>query len=427
MSSGWQTTPDIAYGPSGLYITFEKMGWNGSSWTNQIWVTKSTDWGANWNTPIQVTSSSLYNYHPRIAVASNGTVMVAYTSRLWRWGFRYSIVIIALMEAQPGILQVFHGPMVLRRKLSWQSALITAASMLPIGRQRILATSGIRGPTQLILVSDGQIRRLLSTSWVHASHAYARPAVCPNPTLPVEQEACVAWTDLRNNPNYDVYFDHVSVCGDGWLSSEEQCDDGNTLNGDCCSATCTFEPAGSPCPDGLFCDGYETCDGSGGCQLSAGNPCLAFPGTVCNETTDTCDPSQVCGNGALEGSEQCDDGNTVNADCCSATCIFEAFGSPCGNQDTTACTDPDSCTGDGYCSPRNQPAGTQCITDGNMCTDDECDGLGICIHINNTDPCDDYLFCTGADTCNGGTCSVHSGDPCFPLLCDEITNTCRRV
>ena len=79
MSSGWQTQPDIAYGPSGLYIAFEKMGWNGSSWTNQIWVTKSTNSGYNWSTPVQVTSSSVDCYHPRIAVASNGTIMVAYT------------------------------------------------------------------------------------------------------------------------------------------------------------------------------------------------------------------------------------------------------------------------------------------------------------------------------------------------------------
>lgn len=33
--------------------------------------------------------------------------------------------------------------------------------------------------------------------------------------------------------------------------------------------------------------------------------------------------AQVCGNGIREGAEQCDDGNTVNLDGCSATCTFE--------------------------------------------------------------------------------------------------------
>ncbi len=31
-------------------------------------------------------------------------------------------------------------------------------------------------------------------------------------------------------------------------------------------------------------------------------------------------PQQVCGNGIVEGLEQCDDGDTVDGDGCSATC-----------------------------------------------------------------------------------------------------------
>lgn len=33
----------------------------------------------------------------------------------------------------------------------------------------------------------------------------------------------------------------------------------------------------------------------------------------------------VCGNGAIEGAEQCDDGNTVDGDGCSASCALEAL------------------------------------------------------------------------------------------------------
>jgi len=40
----------------------------------------------------------------------------------------------------------------------------------------------------------------------------------------------------------------AQTCGNGVLDLGEQCDDGNTLNGDCCSATCRFEAAGSACP-----------------------------------------------------------------------------------------------------------------------------------------------------------------------------------
>src|SRR5205085_5036824 len=35
------------------------------------------------------------------------------------------------------------------------------------------------------------------------------------------------------------------------------------------------------------------------------------------------------------------------------------------------------------------------------------------------------LFCTGADTCLGGSCSVHAGSPCGANTdCDEATDSC---
>ena len=48
-----------------------------------------------------------------------------------------------------------------------------------------------------------------------------------------------------------------------------------------------YEPEGTPCPDGLFCNGEDTCDGAGACE-SAGDPCTdpAFP--FCDEVNDEC-------------------------------------------------------------------------------------------------------------------------------------------
>ncbi len=39
----------------------------------------------------------------------------------------------------------------------------------------------------------------------------------------------------------DFFFVHFRVCGNGLLEEGEQCDDGNTTNGDGCSSTCTYE------------------------------------------------------------------------------------------------------------------------------------------------------------------------------------------
>jgi len=52
-------------------------------------------------------------------------------------------------------------------------------------------------------------------------------------------------------------FETVTICGDGVLSApQEQCDDGNTAAGDCCSATCQVEPN----PDGdALCGPADNC------------------------------------------------------------------------------------------------------------------------------------------------------------------------
>jgi cysteine-rich repeat protein len=62
-------------------------------------------------------------------------------------------------------------------------------------------------------------------------------------------------------------------CGDGMLDGSEECDDGNVLDGDCCSSTCQFESAGSPCAgDGNACT-VDECDGAGMCVSTAPSGC----------------------------------------------------------------------------------------------------------------------------------------------------------
>jgi len=113
----------------------------------------------------------------------------------------------------------------------------------------------------------------------------------------------------------------------------------------------------------------------------------------------------VCGDGTPDPGEECDDGaaNGTLASCCAAvTCLF--------NADTVACT-----------------------SDSNGCTDDFCSGVSnVCVYTNNTDACDDSLYCNGTDTCSGGSCSAHTGDPCpgpdadtdCSETCDEGADTC---
>ena len=41
----------------------------------------------------------------------------------------------------------------------------------------------------------------------------------------------------------------MAVCGDTVIDVGEQCDDGNTVNGDCCSSSCQYDASGAPCTD----------------------------------------------------------------------------------------------------------------------------------------------------------------------------------
>ena len=117
-----------------------------------------------------------------------------------------------------------------------------------------------------------------------------------------------------------------TTCANGTLDAGEECDDGNELAGDCCSPSCTFEPAGDACPDdGNSCTD-EACDGAGTCT---------HPNTPVNAACD-------------------DDGNT--------------------------CTD-ELCDGNGTCDHPPLPAGTPCY-DGEavFCTNDVCDAAAVCTH-----------------------------------------------
>jgi uncharacterized delta-60 repeat protein len=103
-----------------------------------------------------------------------------------------------------------------------------------------------------------------------------------------------------------------NICGNGAVEAGEQCDDGNTTDGDCCSATCQYEQAGALCASG-------TCNGGGSCVTLATTSTTSV--TTSTSTTTSTNATAVCGNGIRELGEQCDDGPSNGADgCCSASC-----------------------------------------------------------------------------------------------------------
>jgi cysteine-rich repeat protein len=80
------------------------------------------------------------------------------------------------------------------------------------------------------------------------------------------------------------------VCGDGFREGTEECDDGNTISGDCCSTICDAAPAGTACEDGSVCTLGETCSDGGSCVAASTVTC--DDGVFC--TLDRCDPTGGC-------------------------------------------------------------------------------------------------------------------------------------
>ncbi|MBI5041354.1 MAG: DUF4215 domain-containing protein [Gammaproteobacteria bacterium] len=144
----------------------------------------------------------------------------------------------------------------------------------------------------------------LALSFVVAESAYAR---CGDGVLVVPDEQC----DDGNNIDGDGCSATCTLepmCGDGIVNGSEACDDGNNLNGDGCSASCTIE---AYCGDSILNDG-EMCDD--------GNN-VDFDGC-----SSECTIEPFCGDGNLDPGEQCDDGNSANGDGCSAICETEKSG-----------------------------------------------------------------------------------------------------
>jgi len=217
----------------------------------------------------------------------------------------------------------------------------------------------------------------------------------------VELEICNNGIDDNANTYTDCddfgCYEHPSclqapVCGDGILSTGEQCDDGNKVNGDGCSSTCTLElpencgngvvESGETCDTGLAdpfegktCSDFDSFTGgslscSSSCQINT-NSCTGGTSGTCGNgavnTGETCDGTEfngltcsdfdnfndvnslscdsvsclidtssctggtfVCGNGIVESVEECDDGNNFNGDGCSGSCLLED-GASCNN------------------------------------------------------------------------------------------------
>ena len=138
---------------------------------------------------------------------------------------------------------------------------------------------------------------------------------------------------------------------------------------------------------------------------------------------------ETCGNGAFEGAEACDDGNTTAGDGCDPTCRVEngstCTGFPsvcalieCGNsiiQSSEVCDDGDTNPGDGCDASCQIEGGWTCAGEPSSCSAICGDGL-----VLGAESCDDSGTIPG-DGCDA-SCALESGWQCMgqPSSCGGI-------
>lgn len=197
----------------------------------------------------------------------------------------------------------------------------------------------------------------------------------------------------------DVCDDAGACAGAGKL-----CTDDNPCTFDSCvpGQGCLYEEVAAACQDGDPCSLGDQCK-DGACQ----------PGTqqqVCDDGDPCTDDLCEAGTGCVSTAKACDDGKPCTMDACEAGsgCVHTdmAPGDACSNGD--ACVVGETCSQNLLCvggSPKD-------CTDGNVCTDDDCDKTDGCANPFNSAGCDDGFACTIDDTCAAGECIGNKTTSC---------------
>lgn len=219
----------------------------------------------------------------------------------------------------------------------------------------------------------------------------------------------------------------ATSCGDGFVdeANGEQCEDGNETAFDGCEpGGCTFTCVdASVCDDGLECNGTETCSEAHTCEagtmLAAGSACTQAGGDTGVCRGDNC-VRAGCGNGVLDGGEECDDSNEVDGDGCDADCTFTC-------ETDEECDDSSVCSGTETCDTTTHTCvageALEC-DDASDCTADSCDAaLGCQNALIDADmdghASEDLGSC--GDDCDDGRDDVHPG---HAELCDAVDHDC---
>ncbi len=217
----------------------------------------------------------------------------------------------------------------------------------------------------------------------------------------------------------------INVCGDGADGPDEGCDDGNLIDGDGCSAVCTFENLH---PDAVLCgDNLWKC-GDGIDNDMDGLVDLHDP-----ECTTHCDDDEAKFYTSLPGQNldcKADCYFDENSGMGNDTCEYEIACDPADPGENTGCSyNPNAmCNAWGADGDDPPEQSQQCQ---NVCvplTPDGCDCFGCCVLDNPNNPNEPYTVYLGNGDCDLATigeCPTCTPNPsCFDPCGDEECEVC---
>jgi cysteine-rich repeat protein len=243
----------------------------------------------------------------------------------------------------------------------------------------------------------------------------------------------------------------AAICGDGFVTGTEECDDGNSVAGDGCENNCRFSCVSTDATRN--CTPADPCNGQGTCNdtthvCAAGTPLgdntSCGGNNYCKAGTCTM-PS--CGNGIVEPGEQCDGGTACKADC---TWMCNNPATDCGTApecDKYQCSAQHQCQAVADSSQNNLPctggtcqngacnAATQTCGNGVVEGTEQCDfgagngpgtgcETGCTFSCQNDAGCSDSNLCDGTETCSSVTVNGHAGKKCAAGTPPATGTTC---
>ena len=233
------------------------------------------------------------------------------------------------------------------------------------------------GTPYIILIENGSMIRLVDYSYNNQTGCEGEANIGLNSILQLDEP--------------------TPTCGDGVIDENEQCDDGNTADGDGCSSTCEQEDpcANTVCEPGWTCDNGNCMPPQDGTACDDGDPTTvndAYNSGQCQGQPKDCGDKVV---NSQTGECECPQGQTD----CSGECVdCESDANNCGTCGNV-CTNGNICN-NGQCEcPQGQincsgecvditsdenncgMCGNSCPGEGHVCNNGQCEYVGVTHYI----------------------------------------------